>query len=178
MNKTKQILNLFACVCVLTTLNSCATIFGGEISECQKTKPDKGKRELRIQYLIPDIIFWPGLLADFATGAIYQPCELRKSTSDSYYPSTAIPKETPSETRTINTENLSDQELNSQLKEALQKENFSIAEQYQKEVDKRKLAKEYQNKTLPELNKLMDDAIKAEDYKKAEEIQKLINKRK
>lgn len=94
-------------------------------------------------------------------------------------PNTPLPSREPIINRepTINTENLTDEQLQSLLQDALQKENYQLAEQYQKEVDKRKVAKEYANKTLPELNKMMNDAIKAEDYKKAEEIQKCIDKK-
>ncbi len=60
--------------CVL--LSSCATLFGGKVTEYQKTKPAPGEpqRELRIGALVADILlFWPSLAVDFATGAIYKP---------------------------------------------------------------------------------------------------------
>lgn len=55
---------------------SCATIFGGHITEYQKTKPSSGQtqRSIRGVALIADIITFPlGLVVDFATGAIYKP---------------------------------------------------------------------------------------------------------
>lgn len=57
-------------------LSSCATVFGGPITDYQKTKPAPGEkqREVRVGALIADIIlFWPGTIVDFATGAIYKP---------------------------------------------------------------------------------------------------------
>jgi hypothetical protein len=61
---------------VIVTLNSCATILGGSVSECQRTKPLPGKpsREIRVGYLIADIIFSPFWIVDLATGAIFKPC--------------------------------------------------------------------------------------------------------
>jgi hypothetical protein len=62
-------------------LSSCATIFGGRISDCQKTKPPAGQpsRDIRIAALILDIvIFWPGAVVDFADYAIYSPCYDRR----------------------------------------------------------------------------------------------------
>ncbi len=67
---------LIIAVCILSS--SCATIFGGKITHCQKTKPLPGNesRQIRIVPFIFDlwnpIIF---LTIDFATGAIYKPCE-------------------------------------------------------------------------------------------------------
>ena len=57
---------------------SCATVFGGHVSDCQRTKPTQGQpaRALRGGALVADILlFWPGTIVDFATGAIYKPCE-------------------------------------------------------------------------------------------------------
>ena len=56
---------------------SCATILGGRVSDCQRTKPVQGSptRALRAGALVADILlFWPGAIVDFATGAIYKPC--------------------------------------------------------------------------------------------------------
>jgi hypothetical protein len=56
--------------------SSCATILGGPITDYQKTKPAPGEpqRDVRVVALIADIIiFWPGAVVDFATGAIYKP---------------------------------------------------------------------------------------------------------
>lgn len=58
------------------TLSSCATLFGGKVTEYQKTRPAPGEpqRELRIGALVADLLlFWPSLAVDFATGAIYKP---------------------------------------------------------------------------------------------------------
>jgi len=59
-------------------LPSCATILTGPVSECQRTKPIPGKpsREIRVGYLIVDLIFLaiPFTAVDFITGAIYKPC--------------------------------------------------------------------------------------------------------
>lgn len=56
-------------------LTGCATILGGPITASQKTKPAPGQpqREVRPLWLIADIIlFLPGTIVDFATGAIYK----------------------------------------------------------------------------------------------------------
>ena len=58
------------------SLSSCATVFGGRVTEQQKRKPIPGEqqRQVRVGALIADIIlFWPGTVIDFATGAIYKP---------------------------------------------------------------------------------------------------------
>jgi hypothetical protein len=63
---------------VMIILPSCATIFCGPVSTCQKTKPKDGEpqRSVRVGALILDIVlFWPGAIVDFATAAIYKPCE-------------------------------------------------------------------------------------------------------
>ncbi|QNF32552.1 hypothetical protein HUW51_07360 [Adhaeribacter swui] len=73
MRKLRQSLFiLIACV----SLSSCATLFGGKVTEYQKTRPAPGEpqRELRIGALVADVLlFWPSLAVDFATGAIYKP---------------------------------------------------------------------------------------------------------
>ena len=59
-------------------LTGCATVFGGKVSECQRVKPAQGEpsRKIRTGALIADILlFWPGTIIDFATGAIYKPCD-------------------------------------------------------------------------------------------------------
>lgn len=68
------------CLMVFLTLalSGCATVFGGKVTDCQRTKPRSGEpeRPVRVVALIADIVlFWPGLIVDFATGAIYQPCK-------------------------------------------------------------------------------------------------------
>lgn len=58
------------------SLNSCATIIGGKVTEYQRIKPLVGEpsRKIRGVALVADILlFWPGAIVDFATGAIYQP---------------------------------------------------------------------------------------------------------
>jgi len=60
----------------LLKLSSCATVLGGRVTECQRTKPKTGQpsREIRAGALIADIflgLVWVGV--DFATGAIYKP---------------------------------------------------------------------------------------------------------
>ena len=57
-------------------MTSCATVFGGKVTAHQKKKPVPGEqqRQVRVGALIADIIlFAPGLIVDFATGAIYKP---------------------------------------------------------------------------------------------------------
>lgn len=74
----KRILNVMAIVMVAFMMSSCATVFGGKVSDCQRTKPSPGEptREIRAGALIADILlFWPGAVVDFATGAIYKPCD-------------------------------------------------------------------------------------------------------
>ena len=58
------------------TLSSCATIFGGKITESQRRKPSPGEpqREIRVVALVADIlIFLPSVVVDFADAAIYKP---------------------------------------------------------------------------------------------------------
>ena len=71
-------------VLIILSNMSCALVFGGPITPCQKIKPAPGQpqREVRVGALIADIIF--GLIpsvVDFATGAIYKPCRNTNSTS-------------------------------------------------------------------------------------------------
>lgn len=73
MKKLICIFGIGACL----TFSSCATVFGGRISDCQRTKPLPGQpaRQVRIVALVADIIiFWPGAVIDFADNAIYTPC--------------------------------------------------------------------------------------------------------
>jgi hypothetical protein len=63
-------------VLLAASVSSCATVFGGHVSEYQRTKPAPGQpqRPIRTGALIADIIlFWPAAVVDFATGAIYKP---------------------------------------------------------------------------------------------------------
>lgn len=66
-------------VAMTLLLSGCATILGGQITECQRTKPLPGQpsREVRAGFLIVDIIFLaiPFTVVDFITGAIYKPCK-------------------------------------------------------------------------------------------------------
>lgn len=74
----KTVLKITALVLITASLCSCATVFGGPVSECQKTKPAAGQpaRAIRVGALVADILlFWPGAIIDFATGAIYKPCD-------------------------------------------------------------------------------------------------------
>ena len=74
----KSIFKLTAIFLVITSLTSCATVFGGKVSECQRTKPAEGQpaRQVRVGALIANILlFTPGLIVDFATGAAYKPCD-------------------------------------------------------------------------------------------------------
>lgn len=64
-------------VAMTLSYSSCATVFGGQVSQCQRTKPAEGEpaRKIRAGALVADILlFWPGLIVDFATKAIYKPC--------------------------------------------------------------------------------------------------------
>jgi PBP1b-binding outer membrane lipoprotein LpoB len=69
--------SMIALVLVVAMLSSsCATLLGGPVSEAQKRKPKPGEpqREVRILALLADLIlFAPGTIVDFATGAIYKP---------------------------------------------------------------------------------------------------------
>jgi hypothetical protein len=71
----KIILRQFLIIAILASMSSCATVFGGRVTQYQKIKPRGGqKREVRTGALIADILlFWPGTIVDFATGAIYRP---------------------------------------------------------------------------------------------------------
>ncbi len=73
----KSIFKFTAILLVITSLTSCATVFGGKVSDCQRTKPAAGEpaRKIRVGALIANILlFTPGLIVDFATGAAYKPC--------------------------------------------------------------------------------------------------------
>lgn len=75
--KKAKITFLAVLLLVAIILPSCATVFGGPVSTCQRTKPAAGEpqRALRAGALVADILlFWPGAIVDFATGAIYKPC--------------------------------------------------------------------------------------------------------
>jgi len=72
----KKMKSAIAIGMVALMMTSCATVFGGKVSTYQKTKPKAGEqqRQVRVGALIADILlFWPGAIVDFATGAIYKP---------------------------------------------------------------------------------------------------------
>ena len=72
----KILLNVVIVAVITSSLSSCATVFGGKITEAQRTPPKAGEptRPIRAVALIADIVlFWPGLIVDFVTGAIYKP---------------------------------------------------------------------------------------------------------
>lgn len=77
----ETVLKFVAIALIATSLSSCATVFGGRVSECQRAKPAAGQpsRQIRAGALIADVLlFWPGAIVDFATGAIYKPCDSAK----------------------------------------------------------------------------------------------------
>jgi len=72
----KTLINTLVALTIITSLSSCATVFGGKVTAAQRTKPLPGEpsRAIRPVALIADILlFWPGLIVDFATNAIYKP---------------------------------------------------------------------------------------------------------
>ena len=67
-------------ICSVIVLSSCATVFGGPRTAYQTTKPRDGEpqRQVRVGALIADVLlFWPGTIVDFATGAIYKPAPVQ-----------------------------------------------------------------------------------------------------
>ena len=74
MKKINSALVLLLAISMLST--SCATVFGGKVNSYQRTKPKEGEpqRKIRVGALIADVLlFVPGVIVDFATGAIYKP---------------------------------------------------------------------------------------------------------
>ena len=72
----KIIINTLIVATLISSMSSCATVFGGKITEAQRTKPAPGEpaRAIRPVALIADILlFFPGVIIDFATHAIYRP---------------------------------------------------------------------------------------------------------
>ncbi len=72
----KKITQSAAVLLLTISMSSCATLFGGRVTEYQKTRPAAGQpqREIRVGALVADVLlFWPSLAVDFATGAIYKP---------------------------------------------------------------------------------------------------------
>ena len=71
----KRILPFILAISLIFSTTGCATILGGPVTASQKTKPASGEqqRSVRLGWLIADIVlFAPGLIVDFATGAIYK----------------------------------------------------------------------------------------------------------
>jgi len=78
----KKITSIIAMALVVCILSSCATVFGGKVTTAQRTPPREGEpsRAIRPVALIADILlFWPGAIVDFATGAIYKPVRKNES---------------------------------------------------------------------------------------------------
>ena len=75
----KKVIVLSLAPCLL--MSSCGTILGGKITDCQKSKPVSGGRQVRVAALIGDIFlgFAPlNLIVDFADGGMYKPCDAKK----------------------------------------------------------------------------------------------------
>ncbi|PTM01955.1 MAG: hypothetical protein DA407_15540 [Bacteroidetes bacterium] len=71
----KRLFTFILALSLTFSTTGCATILGGPVTASQKTKPGPGEqqRSVRTGWLIVDIIlFAPGLIVDFATGAIYK----------------------------------------------------------------------------------------------------------
>jgi hypothetical protein len=66
--------------------NSCGTICGGTIGDCQRKGPGQGgvHRQIRPAALIFDILLFPviSLTVDFADGGMYVPCSSGNSGSN------------------------------------------------------------------------------------------------
>lgn len=78
MKSKKQFtLLMLAGLLLAGSLSSCATVFGGRVTDAQKRKPMPGEpqRRVRAGALIADIMLFPliSIPVDFATGAIYKP---------------------------------------------------------------------------------------------------------
>lgn len=94
----KTLLIAMMAIVLMSSLSGCATVFGGRVTEAQRTRPAMGEptRPIRAVALIADIVlFWPGLIVDFLTGAIYKP-ERKEATEK-----TSAPKETAQTEKTI-----------------------------------------------------------------------------
>ena len=77
----KKIVVLSLAACILFGCSSCGTILGGKITDCQKTKPETGKRAVRGAALFFDIVGPLPIIAaviDFADGGMYKPCDSKK----------------------------------------------------------------------------------------------------
>ncbi|WP_247237151.1 hypothetical protein [Telluribacter sp. SYSU D00476] len=73
----KLSVSALAAIMLAGTMTSCATVFGGKVTESQKRRPAPGesRREVRVGALVADILLFPliSIPVDFATGAIYKP---------------------------------------------------------------------------------------------------------
>jgi len=90
MRQKLSYLSVFFLACLLS---GCATVFGGKVTTAQRTKPKEGeaKRQVRPVAVIADaLLFWPGLIVDFATGAIYKPAP--KTDSDPKVEASSVKK--------------------------------------------------------------------------------------
>ena len=76
----KTVLFIALAAILISTFPSCATVLGGPVSDCQRTKPAAGQpaRKMRAGAFIADLLLIPiiGLIVDFSTHAIYKPCEI------------------------------------------------------------------------------------------------------
>ena len=75
MIKSMKCIAMFVFITMVFT--SCATVFGGRVSLCQRHRPSAKEptRRIRVVALVADLVlWWPGLGIDFLTGAIYRPC--------------------------------------------------------------------------------------------------------
>lgn len=93
----KKVRPFIAFLLIVCTLSSCATVFGGHVDSYQRTRPTTGQptRAIRPVAMIADIVlFWPGLIVDFATCAIYKPA-----------PTDAAPASTATSTKTAGANN-------------------------------------------------------------------------
>ncbi|WP_299288986.1 hypothetical protein [uncultured Mucilaginibacter sp.] len=85
MKKIQLSILLLLTVCIFCS--SCATVFGGHVNTYQRTRPKDGEpqRRVRVGALIADVIlFWPGTIVDFATGAIYKPAPNEPSKQENF----------------------------------------------------------------------------------------------
>lgn len=87
MKSLRQITLLALATLLLAgSLTSCATVFGGRVTESQKRRPAPGeqRRQVRAGTLIADILLFPlvSIPVDFATGAIYKPQPAPASRND------------------------------------------------------------------------------------------------
>lgn len=103
--------SVFSLIVILQT--SCATIMGGKVDNCQRTKPAEGgqTRKVRAGYLIADALFgFVPLIVDFATNAIYKPCAPNGTAKNIQIPfapptTTATPMQPVVATSTSSTQN-------------------------------------------------------------------------